>query len=373
MKQRTLRALSISTVGLAAAIAAGSSACGGSGDTAPTYVMGPVNSGGSQTTTGGSSTATAGTNSPAGGSSSDAGSGATAGGSGPSGGSEAQAGTAPMGGSGSTGGSSPGGGETTGGSGGSGGSGAGGSGPVLKGHFKVLAYHETRGYAHGSIKDGMTMLKELAMQNDFEVSESDGDLKDGIQGDVQITAAELAPFDVVFFMNPTGDIFTPAEKEIFKTFLHEKKSFAGVHATTDTEHSWTWYEDLVGEIYDGHSAEGTPSGTVNIEESQKNHPAMAGIASPWTRNEEWYKFTNRINNNLPGVTILMRYGGGASTTGPAMGQPLAWTRCWEGIRSFYTAMGHDSSAYKEPLFRKHVLGGLLWAARRVNAPNETCP
>jgi uncharacterized protein len=354
MKKRTMRALSISAVSLATATAAvGSSACSSKSPDEVTYVMGPVGGGGgSVTATGGSSSA---------GATSTGGSGGVAG---SSGGSQSTAGGAASGGTG---------GVAAGGTGGTGGTG--GAATVAKGHFKMLVYHETRGYHHDSIADGMQMLTAMAAENDFEITESDGD-QTAVMNDPQITAEDLAPFDMIFFMSPTGDIFgaaDSAERDVFKAFLKEKKSFAGVHATTDTEYTFTWYEDLVGEIYDGHALENPlPSGTINIEESQKNHPAMMGIASPWTRNEEWYKFLNRIDSGLPGLTILMRYGGGASATGPAVGQPLAWTRCWEGIRSFYTAMGHASSAYTEPLVKQHILGGILWAARRVDAPNETC-
>lgn len=339
--------------------------CSGTTDE-PTYVMGPVGSGG-----GGSSS----TNTPStggGGSGNAGGAPATSGGSEPAstGGSGAipggGSGTIPGGGSGTL----PSGGTGSGGaaggsSGGSGGSGGGGTDQPI-GHFKMLVYYETRAFRHDSIAKGIQMLQELGAQNDFDVTISDGEQNDSapitMGDDDIITPEKLAPFDIVFFMNPTGDIFTPAEKMVFIDYLHQKKAFAGVHSTTDTEHSWSWYEDLVGEIYDGHSA-GTPSGTITIEESQKNHPAMAGIQSPWTRNEEWYKFNNRINNGLPGVTILMRYGGPDS--GGTIGQPLAWTRDWEGIRSFYTAIGHAQSTWDEPLIRKHVLGGILWAVGRL--------
>lgn len=270
--------------------------------------------------------------------------------------------------------------STTGGTGTAGTAGSGGSGgtgTTAKGRFKMLVYQETRGFPHGSIGSGNTMLKEMAAANDFEVVMSDGE-QDGIQNDPQITAADLAPFDMMFFMNPTGDIFGPtsssAERDVFKTWLKEKKSFAGVHSATDTEHSFPWYEDLVGEIYRDHTSENLPGATVNIEDVAKNHPTMMGLPSPWTRNEEWYNFVKgRVDGNLPGLMILLRFGGPTPMRGPAVGQPIAWIRCWEGIRSFYTAMGHDNSAYSEPNFKKHVLQGILWAARRTSATNETCP
>jgi type 1 glutamine amidotransferase len=357
MKTRILRASSLGIVTLAAVLGLGATSCSEDASQVKDYQIGPGS--GAQPSTGGGTSSSGGTGTTsAGGSGSGAMDGAGSGGTGNTGDSGGTAGT----------------GASSGGTGDSGGTG--GTGPMPTGHFKMLVYHETRGYHHDSIAAGVQMLRELGEQNDFEITVSDGDQNE-IQNDPQITPEDLAPFDIVFFMNPTGNIFgdpTSPERDVFKTFLQEKKAFAGVHSATDTEHQFGWYEDLVGEIYDGHSLESPlPSGTINIEESQKEHPAMVGIPTPWTRNEEWYKFQNRIDSGLPGLTILMRYGGGASTTGPSNGQPLAWTRCFDGIRSFYTALGHSSSTFNEPLVRKHILGGLLWAVRRLDAPNETCP
>ena len=43
--------------------------------------------------------------------------------------------------------------------------------------------------------------------------------------------------------------------------------------------------------------------------------------------------------------------------------PLAWCRDYGGGRSFYTALGHTDQAYADPAFRRHLLGGLRYAAR----------
>lgn len=364
-----MRALPICAFSISVAVGLGSFACSGSEPPGVSFGMGGTvsSAAGTGTTAAGTGTTpTAGTGS---GATSSTGAEPSTGGSGvlPSGGTgSGGTGSAPTGGSSDTGGAAPTAGTASGGSG--------GGTTTGKGHFKMLVYEETRGFAHGSIKDGTEMIQAMGMANDFEVVVSDGE-QDKIKNDPQLTAADLASFDMVFFMNTTGDIFSMAERDVFKTWLKDKKSFAGVHAATDTEHNYPWYEDLVGEIYSGHTMNPpTPSGTVNIEAAMKNHPTMLGLPSPWTRNEEWYKFTKgRVNGTLPGLQVLLRFGGPKQSDGPDTGQPVSWIRCWEGIRSFYTAMGHDSSAYKEADFKKHVLQGVLWAARRTSATPETCP
>jgi Trehalose utilisation len=60
----------------------------------------------------------------------------------------------------------------------------------------------------------------------------------------------------------------------------------------------------------------------------------------------------------------------------AMGadHPIAWAHEYQGGRGWYTAGGHTEESYAEPLFRKHLLGGIRYAAgltppriRSVNA------
>jgi hypothetical protein len=44
--------------------------------------------------------------------------------------------------------------------------------------------------------------------------------------------------------------------------------------------------------------------------------------------------------------------------------PIAWCHLYGGGRAWYTAGGHTEESYGEPLFVRHLLGGILWAADR---------
>ena len=51
--------------------------------------------------------------------------------------------------------------------------------------------------------------------------------------------------------------------------------------------------------------------------------------------------------------------------------PIAWYHEFEGGRSWYTGGGHTSESYTEDLFRKHLEGGILWAAGAADtAPQD---
>jgi type 1 glutamine amidotransferase len=51
-------------------------------------------------------------------------------------------------------------------------------------------------------------------------------------------------------------------------------------------------------------------------------------------------------------------------TGGTMGKnhPISWYHEYDGGRAWYTAMGHTTESYSDPLFLRHVSGGIRWAA-----------
>ena len=53
----------------------------------------------------------------------------------------------------------------------------------------------------------------------------------------------------------------------------------------------------------------------------------------------------------------------SSYTGGGNGadHPMAWYHQFDGGRGFYTALGHDNKSWEDPLYLKHVLGGILYA------------
>jgi hypothetical protein len=46
--------------------------------------------------------------------------------------------------------------------------------------------------------------------------------------------------------------------------------------------------------------------------------------------------------------------------------PIAWCHNFEGGRSWYEGAGHVDSAYADPLFLEHLLGGIEWTAGVVS-------
>jgi type 1 glutamine amidotransferase len=130
-----------------------------------------------------------------------------------------------------------------------------------------------------------------------------------------------------------------------------------VHSAADTEYNWPFYGELVGAYFKQHPA--IQPATVNVEVA--DHPATAGLPSPWMRTDEWYDFQT---NPRATTTVLVTIDE-STYTGGTMGadHPLVWAHATAGGgRAIYTEMGHTAESYSDPLFRGHLAGAIRWAA-----------
>jgi type 1 glutamine amidotransferase len=44
--------------------------------------------------------------------------------------------------------------------------------------------------------------------------------------------------------------------------------------------------------------------------------------------------------------------------------PICWYQEFDGGRQWYTALGHATEDYKDPIFKKHLEGGIRWAMEK---------
>jgi type 1 glutamine amidotransferase len=247
-------------------------------------------------------------------------------------------------------------GSTAGTGGSAAGTGGGGSAEVpplapRSGAFKMLVYSRTVGFRHqDSIRTGKQMLTEIAAEQGFDVTLT--------ETNEDITLEGLSQYEIVFFLNTSGDVFNETEQQAFEEWMTTRNgAFAGVHSATDTEHGWEFYSEVTGQYFDLHGPAGTP-GQIVIEEDALEFPALKGFPNPWQRTEEWYRFNQHETwSAKPGFKILAR--------NAADNQPIVWIREYDNYRSFYTAIGHDGAVFvNDDLVKRHLTGGILWAVWR---------
>jgi type 1 glutamine amidotransferase len=198
----------------------------------------------------------------------------------------------------------------------------------------------------------------------------------------QFTAESLKGYQMLFFVSPTGNVFSSGGpngvtgESSIQAFIEGGGAYGGVHAATDFEKSngFPWYTNtLLGAFFLDHNNDQTP-GSVITSTMGTTHPVMRGIPSPWSTQDEWY-YMNRQINGQPGFQILATLSGVPPVVGESANdiRPIVWVRQFpvasnpalEG-RMFYTVQGHNIARYGEPIFRKLVHQGILWATHRLN-------
>ena len=211
---------------------------------------------------------------------------------------------------------------------------------------RVLVFTRTAGYRHASIADGAAALRQLGAARGFSVDTT------GSAG--RFTDAGLAPYAAVVFLNTSGDVLGADAEAAFERYVRAGGGYVGVHAASDTEYEWPFYEALVGAYFASHPA--VQPAAVDVVD--RAHASTRDLPARWERTDEWYTFRAAPEHVRVLATLDERtYEGG--TVGS---HPVAWCHERLGGRAWYTAMGHTAESYAEPLFRAHLAGGVLWAA-----------
>ena len=223
--------------------------------------------------------------------------------------------------------------------------------------FKALVVTTTRGWHHESVHAGFLALQQLGIKNFFDVT-----LLEDPNG---VTDKYLEQFQVVIFLNTTGDIFDTAQQSAMERFIRSGKGFVGVHSASDTEYGWEWYTKMVGRMFYIHP-------TIQTAKLKVLDPAFPGLQAfdngrLWT--DEWYQFGPENASDLHYIlavdesTYNPKVNWGAKK-GEGMGQlhPVAWYHNYDGGRAFYTALGHLPAIFSDQAFLNHLYAGILWAA-----------
>jgi type 1 glutamine amidotransferase len=172
-------------------------------------------------------------------------------------------------------------------------------------------------------------------------------------------------FQVIIFLNTTGDIFDSTQQKVMEKFIRSGKGYVGIHSASDTEYGWEWYTKLVGRMFKIHPA----VQTAKLKILDPKFPGMQGFADGRLWTDEWYDFQPET---ITGLNYILGVDettynpkaqwGNNKTEGMGQLHPLAWYHEYDGGRSFYTALGHLPTNFSEPDFLNHIYAGILWAA-----------
>ncbi|WP_140486226.1 ThuA domain-containing protein [Flavobacterium sp. GSA192] len=221
---------------------------------------------------------------------------------------------------------------------------------------RILVYTKNgKGYVHKNIPFSVEAWKKIGEANNLIIDVSDDP--------AVMTTENLAKYSCLVFSNTCNDIFdTEEQKQALVDYIHAGGAFVGVHSASDSEKDWPWFATLVGGRFKRHPA----FQSFEIKVIDKNHPSTSMLGETWRKEDECY-YMNEFNPNthvlLAADMRTVKDSEKEVYPGRTFGDylPLAWCHEFEGGRVFYTALGHDSKDYVDPVFIQHLTGGLLWA------------
>ena len=211
---------------------------------------------------------------------------------------------------------------------------------------RVLVFSKTAGFRHQSISAGKTAIIKLAKEHGF--------LIDTTENENYFNEDSLKNYAAVVFLNTTGNVLNSAQQVNFERYIQAGGGYVGVHAAADTEYDWPWYGKLAGAYFLSHPKIQEAVLTV----SDRSNLSTSHLPEQWKRTDEWYNYKNQN----PDVKVLISldeqsYQGGKNGDK----HPISWFHEYDGGRAFYTGLGHTDESYSDPLYLKHLYGGIKYA------------
>jgi cytochrome c len=218
--------------------------------------------------------------------------------------------------------------------------------------LRVLVFSKTLGFRHANIPLGVSAIRQLGAENMFTV--------DATEDSGVFTVTNLARYKAVVFLSTTGDVLNAEQEKALQDYILGGGGFAAIHGAlfgpSACEEHWGWYGDLCCAAFKNHSA--VVPASVAIEDPV--NPSTEGLPQRWSRTDEWYNYEGTPRGKARVLATVDE----TTYTGGNVGEdhPIAWCRQVGRGVMWYTAMGHTDESFREPLFLKHVLGGIQLAA-----------
>ncbi len=223
------------------------------------------------------------------------------------------------------------------------------------GEVKVFLYTKNgEGFVHDNIPNSVEAIKTLGKENGFTV--------DASENPADFTEENLKEYDVIVFSNTNNDVFdTDEQKVVFMRYIQAGGGFVGIHSASGTERQWKWFKQLIGGTFLWHE----PFQKFTVKKLDKIHPSLAHLPDHWERKDECY-YLKEMNVNLKVLAVndlnSLKVSDKENREKPAIfGDvfPSVWSQEFDGGRQWYTSLGHSKKDYKDPDFRRHLLGGIV--------------
>ncbi|MDN5204853.1 ThuA domain-containing protein [Fulvivirgaceae bacterium BMA10] len=222
---------------------------------------------------------------------------------------------------------------------------------------RVLLYTKNgEGFVHKNIPNSIKVIKRICAENNIAV--------DASEDPSVFTEDNLNKYDALVFSNTNNEVFgTNDQRLAFQRYIQAGGAFVGIHSASGSEREWPWFWKMLGGKFKRHA----PGQDFIVKVIDKNHPSTDFLPDKYRREKDECYYLNHLN---PDIHVLLA-ADMTSVEDPKKGEypfdifgdyfPLCWFHEFDGGRQWYTALGHQIEHYDDPLFQKHILGGIKWA------------
>lgn len=230
--------------------------------------------------------------------------------------------------------------------------------PGEVGEKGVLIFSKTNGFRHESIEAGVEALIQAGKSRGWDVRAT--------ENGAFFTDDNLRRFKTVVFLSTTGDILTPEQEQAFVRFIQSGGGYVGIHAASDTEYEWSWYDNALGTHFRDHTLfpDHTPEAELITENA--SHPTTQHLPARWRKVDEWYNFKQNVRGK-DSIQVLLSVNEASYKASFPKGMggdhPISWTNAVGKGRVFYTALGHSPETFTDRNAMPHIMAGIEWAGR----------
>jgi type 1 glutamine amidotransferase len=228
----------------------------------------------------------------------------------------------------------------------------------------ILLFSKTSGYRHeSSIAAGKEAFAKMAKDNDWYLFETE-------EGGV-FNSNQLSEFNIVIFNNSTGRVLNDGQQAALEKYVEQGGTLVGIHGSGDDSHQWNWYKrHLMGVEFSHHPLDPQLQPAEIMLNAVPDSLLLNDLAPRWNHTDEWYIFFN--NPRKRGFNVLYHIDGEKiipngnflfvtdKDFGMGKDHPVAWYKTTGKGRTFYTSIGHDRNAWRQPEFLKMLENVINW-------------
>ena len=226
---------------------------------------------------------------------------------------------------------------------------------------KVLLFSKTQTSRNAVIPTAIAAVKQLGTERGWQV--------EATEDSEQFTDGNLRSYDVVVWLNTSGQILSSKQQAAYERFHRSGKGTVAVHSGgVDTELTqWPWYRRLASTEVNGERV----IKELTVFNMDPTHPASFMWPQMRRETDEWYFFTfsstetslSQLGPSPDTHVLLVAYD---PVFYPALFHPIAWYREFDGGRYFYTALGGTTESYTtNGPFLSHLANAIEWAGHKL--------